>query len=72
MTKDIYENNYDIIDREEAAKMLCVSASTIERLKRKGKLLSIKIAPKCVRYRRSDCESFLESCTIHSMRKFKN
>ena len=57
-------NQNDIITREEVAKILCVSLTQVERFKRTGKLPYIKLAHKCVRYRRSDCEKLLAEYTI--------
>lgn len=58
-------NEYnDIIDRNEAARVLGVSCTQIERFRRAGKLPYIRLARKCVRYRRSDCERLLQACTI--------
>ena len=54
----------EIITRDEVAKILGVSLTQVERFKSMGKLPYIKLAHKCVRYRRSDCEKLLEACTI--------
>ena len=62
MTDSIKQN--EIITREEASKILGVSCGQIERFKRMGRLPYIKLAHKCVRYRRSDCEKLLDACTI--------
>lgn len=54
----------ELITRETVAKILCVSVSQVERFRRNGKLPFIKLAHKCVRYRRSDCEKLVKSFTI--------
>lgn len=54
----------DVIDRREAARILGVSVSQVERFRRQKKLPHIKLSRKCVRYRRSDCERLLTACTI--------
>lgn len=54
----------EIIDRKEAALILGVSLTQIERFRRMGMLPYIKLGHKCVRYRRSDCEKLLEACTV--------
>ena len=54
----------EIIDRKEAANILSVSLTQIERFRRMGILPYIKLSHKCVRYRRSDCEKLLEACTV--------
>lgn len=56
----------EIIDRKEAARILGVSLTQIERFRRQGKLPFIKMAARCVRYRRSDCEKLLQSCTVRA------
>ena len=56
----------EIITREEVAKILGVSLTQVERFKKAGKLPYIKLAHKCVRYRRSDCEKLLEAYTINA------
>ena len=56
--------NTDLIDRKEAAKILSVSHSTVERLRRKGKLSFIKLSERCIRYRRTDCATLLDACTV--------
>ena len=58
------EEQNEIITREEASKILCVSLGQIERFKSKGMLPFIKLGHRCVRYRRSDCEKLLEAYTI--------
>lgn len=62
--KNIENNTIEIIDRKEAAKVLGVSTTQVERFRRQGKLPFIKLATRCVRYRRSDCEKLLQACTI--------
>lgn len=58
-------NSYsEIIDRKEAARVLGVSLTQIERFRRQGKIPFIRLARKCVRYRRSDCEKLLKESTI--------
>lgn len=54
----------DIITRKEAAQILGVSLTQIERFRRLGKLPFIRLAKRCIRYRRSDCENLLQSCTV--------
>lgn len=54
----------EIITREDVAKILGVSLSQVERFRRMGKIRHIKLAHKCVRYYRSDCERLLEAYTI--------
>lgn len=54
----------EIIDRKEAAKALGVSLTQIERFRKGGRLPYIKLAHRCVRYRRSDCEKLLQACTV--------
>ena len=61
--KEIAQNT-EIIDRKEAARVLACSTTQIERFRRDGKLPYIKLARKCVRYRRSDCLALLDACTV--------
>lgn len=56
--------NTEIIDRKEAARVLGCSTTQIERFRRDGKLPYIKLARKCVRYRRADCLALLDACTV--------
>ena len=58
------DTQQEIITREEVAKILGVSLTQVERFRRMGKIRHIKLAHKCVRYYRSDCERLLEACTI--------
>lgn len=59
------EEKSEIVDRKGAAKILGVSVTQIERFRRQGKLPHIKLARRCIRYRRSDCEKLLDACTIN-------
>ena len=61
---DTNDTAKEIIDRKEAANILSVSLTQIERFRRMGMLPYIKLGHKCVRYRRSDCEKLLEACTV--------
>lgn len=57
-----------LMTREEVAEYLNIGTTFIESLRRKGKLPSFKLSPKCVRYRKSDCDTLLERSLIARVR----
>ncbi len=57
-------NAKEIIKRKEAAGILGVSLTQLDRFRRAGKIPYIKLSQQCIRYRRSDCEKLLEACTV--------
>ena len=66
------EISNEIITRDEVAKILGVSLTQVERFKKAKVLPYIKLARKCVRYRRSDCEKLLADCTFVKNQKKKS
>ena len=59
------EANFELLDTEQAAKFLSLMPSTLnkERCTRSLGIPFVKIG-RSVRYRRSDLESYIESCLI--------
>ena len=59
------EANFELLDTEQAAKVLSLSANTLikERCTRSMGIPFLKIG-RSVRYRRSDLEHYLESCFV--------
>ena len=54
-----------LFTRSEVAKYLSIGTTLVERLRRQGRLPSIRISGKCIRYRKSDCDRLLENSTIY-------
>ena len=53
-------NPDDLITRKEAAEMLRVSGETLKRWGRAGKLETIRLSSRCIRYRRSAITALVE------------
>lgn len=53
-----------LFTRAEVAEYLSIGKTLVERLRRQGRLPSIRISGKCIRYRKSDCDLLLEKCTV--------
>jgi len=47
--------------RKEAASLLRVSLSTLERWERSGRLAPVRLSPGTIRYRRDDIDQLLEA-----------
>lgn len=60
-------NEDRLLTQKEAAAYLSISPTSLERLKQARKISYIKLSPKCVRYRESDCRAYLESKYVHAI-----
>ena len=54
-----------LFTREQVAEYLSIGKTLVEKLRRQGRLPSIRLSGKCIRYRKSDCDKLLESSTIY-------
>ena len=57
-----------LFTREQVAEYLSIGKTLVEKLHclgRQGRLPSIRLSGKCIRYRKSDCDKLLESSTIY-------
>ena len=55
-----------LLNQKEAAAYLSISLRSLERLKLARKISYIRLSPKCIRYRESDCKAFLESKYVYA------
>lgn len=63
--KEIITQTVELITREEVARNLSISLSSVERLRRAGKLPCVKLTPRCVRYKKSDVEKLIRDFTLN-------
>ena len=54
-----------LLTREQVAQYLSIGKMLVEKLRRQGRLPSIRISGKCIRYRQSDCDKLLENSTVY-------
>lgn len=54
-----------LLTREQVAEYLSIGKTLVEKLRRQGRLPSIRISGKCIRYRQSDCDKLLENSTVY-------
>ena len=54
-----------LLTREQVAQYLSIGKTLVEKLRRQGRLPSIRISGKCIRYRQSDCDKLLENSTVY-------
>jgi excisionase family DNA binding protein len=59
MSEEIKDN--ELLTDQEAAKLLKVSARTVQRLRLKDKLKPVYVTAKAVRVKRSDVEAYIQS-----------
>ena len=55
-----------LLNQKEAAAYLSISLRSLERLKLARKISYIRLSPKCIRYRESDCKAFLDSKYVYA------
>lgn len=55
-----------LLNQKEAAAYLSISLRSLERLKLAWKISYIRLSPKCIRYRESDCKAFLDSKYVYA------
>lgn len=56
------QNESLLLSARDAARLLAVSERTLYTLTREGRIQSVKIGARCVRYDRRDLEAFVEEC----------
>lgn len=59
-------NRDRLLNQKEAAAYLSISLRSLERLKLARKISYIRLSPKCIRYRESDCKAFLDSKYVYA------
>ena len=55
-----------LLNQKEAAANLSITLRWLERLKLARKISYIRLSPKCIRYRESDCKAFLDSKYVYA------
>ena len=54
-----------LFTREQVAEYLSIGKTLVEKLRCQGRLPSIRLSGKCIRYRKSDCDRLLENSTVY-------
>ena len=54
-----------LFTREQVAEYLSIGKTLVEKLRRQGRLPSIRLSGKCIRYRKPHCDRLLENSTVY-------
>lgn len=56
----------DLIDYEDAAKILGIEVVTVKKWVKTGRIPCIKFSSRCTRFKRSDLDKFIESARVEA------